>query len=46
MTNETDQFLTSVDATKKRAGVAISDEVMLETRDVNVYVEENPANMS
>lgn len=43
MTNETDQFLTSVDATKKRAGAAISDEVMLETRDVNVYYGDHHA---
>ena len=43
MTNETDQFLSSVDATKKRAGVAISDEVMLETRKVNVYYGDHHA---
>ena len=40
MTNETDQFLESVGSSEKSSrmtGVAISDEVVLETRDVNVY---------
>ena len=39
MTNETDQFLESVGSSEKSSrmtGVAISDEVVLETRDVNV----------
>ena len=46
MTNETDQFLKSVgssEISKRTAGVAISDEVVLETRDVNVYYGDHHA---
>ena len=46
MTNETDQFLQSVGSSEKAqrtAGVAISDEVVLETRDVNVYYGDHHA---
>ena len=46
MTNETDQFLQSVGSSeqgKRVSGVAISDEVILETRDVNVYYGDHHA---
>ncbi|WP_270573666.1 phosphate ABC transporter ATP-binding protein PstB [Candidatus Collinsella stercoripullorum] len=46
MTNETDQFLESVGSSEKSSrmtGVAISDEVVLETRDVNVYYGDHHA---
>ena len=46
MTNETDQFLKSVgssEVSKRTTGVAISDEVVLETRDVNVYYGDHHA---
>ena len=46
MTNETDQFLQSVGSSEKAkrvSGVAISDEVVLETRDVNVYYGDHHA---
>ena len=46
MTNETDQFLADVDSSEKGArisGVAVSDEVMLETHDVNVYYGDHHA---
>lgn len=46
MTNETDQFLESVGSSEKSSrmtGVAISDEVVLETHDVNVYYGDHHA---
>ncbi|MDM8299888.1 phosphate ABC transporter ATP-binding protein PstB [Collinsella tanakaei] len=46
MTNETDQFLKNVgssEISKRTTGVAISDEVVLETRDVNVYYGDHHA---
>ncbi|WP_270847736.1 phosphate ABC transporter ATP-binding protein PstB [Candidatus Collinsella stercoripullorum] len=46
MTNETDQFLESVGSSEKSSrmtGIAISDEVVLETRDVNVYYGDHHA---
>ena len=46
MTNDTDQFLASVDSSERTprvTGRAISDEVMLETHDVNVYYGDNHA---
>lgn len=46
MTNETDQFLQSVGSSeqgKRVSGVAISDEVILETCDVNVYYGDHHA---
>lgn len=46
MTNETDQFLKSVGSSEKQhrtTGVAISDEVVLETHDVNVYYGDHHA---
>ena len=46
MTNETDQFLESVGSSEKSSrmtGVAISDEAVLETRDVNVYYGDHHA---
>ena len=46
MTNETDQFLADVGSSEKRhraTGVAISDKVVLETRDVNVYYGDHHA---
>ena len=46
MTNETDQFLKSVGSSEKThrtTGVAISEEVVLETKDVNVYYGDHHA---
>ncbi len=46
MTNETDQFLKSVGSSEKThrtTGVAISEEVVLETKDVNVYYSDHHA---
>ena len=46
MTNETDQFLDSVSSSEHKArvaGVAVSDEVMLETHNVNVYYGDHHA---
>ena len=46
MTTETDQFLKSVGSSEKAhrtTGVAISDEVILETKDVNVYYGDHHA---
>ena len=46
MSNTTDAFLASVDSSERAprvTGRAISDEVMLETHDVNVYYGDNHA---
>ena len=46
MTNETDQFLKSVGSSEKThrtTGVAISEDVVLETKDVNVYYGDHHA---
>lgn len=46
MSNDTDQFLKSVDSSEKQnrvTGVAVSNEVMLETKNVNVYYGDHHA---
>ena len=46
MTTDTQQFMESVGTSERQpriTGVAVSDEVMLETRDVNVYYGDNHA---
>ncbi|OUP08947.1 phosphate ABC transporter ATP-binding protein PstB [Collinsella sp. An2] len=46
MTNETDQFLADVSSSERGtrvSGVAVSDEVMLETKNVNVYYGDHHA---